>query len=76
MVDEQDRITIVHVCASDVEEFAGAGRRGLLGRAAPRQDPGPDFSRFVFDHAPCAVVLLWPDQPPALESIRWPPHLR
>jgi nucleotide-binding universal stress UspA family protein len=140
VVGEQDLVTIVHVSSSDVEEFAGSGRRGLLGRPAPRQDPrlairevadeeaeallsaarerlGLDaglqsrrghverevleacadadmliltrdgerslepkslgrFSRFVVDHAPCAVVLLWAGPPPALESIRWPPHLR
>jgi nucleotide-binding universal stress UspA family protein len=35
-------------------------------------------TRFVLDHAPCAVLLIWPDQPPELGSIppppRHPPH--
>lgn len=35
-------------------------------------------TRFVVDHAPCAVLLVWPDPPPGVESIppppRHPPH--
>ena len=30
-------------------------------------------TRFVVDHAPCIVVLVWPDQVPGLESIPPPP---
>jgi nucleotide-binding universal stress UspA family protein len=31
-------------------------------------------TRFVVDHAPCAVLLVWPDPPPGVESIPPPPH--
>ena len=30
-------------------------------------------TRFVVDHAPCPVLLVWPDQPPGLSSIPPPP---
>lgn len=33
-------------------------------------------TRFVLDHAGCAVLLAWPQQPPGPESVHWPPHLR
>jgi nucleotide-binding universal stress UspA family protein len=31
-------------------------------------------TRFVVDHAPCRVLLVWPDQPPELATIPPPPH--
>lgn len=31
-------------------------------------------ARFVVDHAPCAMLLVWPDPPPGVESIPPPPH--
>jgi len=31
-------------------------------------------SRFVVDHAPCAVMLVWPDETPGIESIPPPKH--
>ena len=30
-------------------------------------------TRFVVDHAPCAVLLIWPDEAPGLGSIPPPP---
>jgi nucleotide-binding universal stress UspA family protein len=30
-------------------------------------------TRFVVDHAPCAVLLVWPDEAPGIESIPPPP---
>ena len=33
-------------------------------------------TRFVLDHAPCQVLLVWPEAPPRLETIKLPPHLR
>jgi nucleotide-binding universal stress UspA family protein len=29
--------------------------------------------RFVLDHAPCPVVLVWPDEPPGAETLPPPP---
>jgi nucleotide-binding universal stress UspA family protein len=31
-------------------------------------------TRFVVDHASCAVLLVWPDAPPGVESIPSPPN--
>jgi nucleotide-binding universal stress UspA family protein len=31
-------------------------------------------TRFVVDHAPCAVMLVWPDETPGIESIPSPKH--
>lgn len=33
-------------------------------------------TRFVTDHAPCAVMVVWPGRPPSVESLKLPPHLR
>jgi nucleotide-binding universal stress UspA family protein len=33
-------------------------------------------ARFVLDHAPCQVLLVWPEDPPSLDTIKLPPHLR
>jgi nucleotide-binding universal stress UspA family protein len=32
-------------------------------------------TRFVLDHAPCQVLLVWPEQPPGIDTIPLPPHL-
>ncbi len=44
----------------------------------PRLEPGSlgPRTRFVLDHAPCQVLLVWPEAPPGLETIKLPPHLR
>jgi nucleotide-binding universal stress UspA family protein len=34
---------------------------------------GP-VSRFVVDHAPCPVLLVWPETPPSLTTIPPPPQ--
>jgi nucleotide-binding universal stress UspA family protein len=51
----------------------------VLGRDGDRHALGPKSlghaSRFVLDHAPCAVLLVWPEQPPSLASMPpRPPH--
>lgn len=33
-------------------------------------------ARFVVDHAPCTVILVWPAEAPGPERIPPPPHLR
>jgi len=30
--------------------------------------------RFVIDHVPCRVLLVWPDRPPPVSTIPSPPH--
>ena len=138
LVPPDAEITLLHVAPADVEELAGGGRRGLLGRHPPpppqhgiraisdeaaqalledarerigrpaetvarrgrverevvaaaqdadllvlardgdRKRLGPKSlgppARFVVDHAPCRVLLVWADEPPGVETIPPPPH--
>ena len=138
LVPPDTAITLLHVAPADVEELAGGGRRGLLGRHPPpppehgiraisdaaaqalledarerigrpaetvarrgrverevvaaaedadllvlardgdRKRLGPKTlgppARFVVDHAPCRVLLVWADEPPGVETIPPPPH--
>ncbi len=49
----------------------------ILGRDGDRSRLGPHslgkHTRFVVDHAPCRVLLIWPDRVPDLGSIPPPP---
>ncbi|MGD0981358.1 MAG: universal stress protein [Solirubrobacteraceae bacterium] len=49
----------------------------ILARDGDRQHLGPrslgPAARFVVDHAPCRVLLLWPDAAPSLTTIPPPP---
>ncbi|GAA1390920.1 universal stress protein [Luteococcus peritonei] len=49
----------------------------LLARDGDRSRLGPAslgrHTRFVLDHAPCTVALLWPGETPSLDSIPAPP---
>ncbi len=60
---------VVHA-AADADRIVLA-RDGDRSRLGPHS-LGPDI-RFVLDHAPCTVELLWPEQPPALSTIPPPP---
>jgi nucleotide-binding universal stress UspA family protein len=51
----------------------------VLARDGDRSRLGPKSlghaTRFVVDHAPCQVLLVWPDEPPGIASIPpQPPH--
>ena len=60
----------------------------VVARDGDRSRLGPHSlghaTRFIVDHAPCPVLLVWPDEPPGLESIPaahgapsaagWPPQ--
>lgn len=61
-----------------VEACADADLLVLARDGEPRLEPkslGPR-TRFVLDHAPCEVLLVWPEAPPSLDTIKLPPHLR
>ncbi len=61
-----------------LEVSAGADLLVLARDGERRLEPkslGPR-TRFVLDHAPCEVLLVWPGAPPGLETIKLPPHLR
>jgi nucleotide-binding universal stress UspA family protein len=55
---------------ADLLVVARAGKYGLEPKSLGH------FTRFVVDHAPCQVLLVWPEAPPSLATIKWPPHLR
>lgn len=61
-----------------VQTAAGADLLLVARDGHPRLGPGSlgPRTRFVVDHAPCDVVLVWPERPPGLDSIHWPRHLR
>jgi nucleotide-binding universal stress UspA family protein len=63
----------------EVLEAAAGVDLVLLARDG-RSELGPPSlgkrARFVVDHAPCQVLLVWPGEPPGIDGLRWPPHLR
>ena len=61
---------VIRAVAENVDLLVVA-RDGDHSRLGPHS-LGP-ATRFVVDHAPCAVLLVWPDQPPGIESIPPPP---
>lgn len=64
------------------EVVAAAEGAGLLvlARDGDRSRLGPHSlgpaARFIVDHAPCPVLLVWPEQAPGLGTIPPPPHHR
>jgi nucleotide-binding universal stress UspA family protein len=55
------------VAAAERMDILVLARDGDHERLGPRS-LGP-AARFVVDHAPCRVLLIWPDSPPALTTI-------
>ena len=60
------------VAAADGAELLIIARDGDLTHLGPKS-LGP-VSRFVVDHAPCPVLVVWPETAPALTTIPAPPH--
>jgi nucleotide-binding universal stress UspA family protein len=60
---------VVAACAS--------GGMLILARDGDRTRLGPrsigHTTRFILDHAPCRVLLIWPDEPPRLSTLPPPP---
>jgi nucleotide-binding universal stress UspA family protein len=63
-----ERVVVQAAQDADLLVAARDGDRSSLGPASL----GP-ATRFVVDHAPCPVLLVWPDEAPGVESIP-PPH--
>jgi nucleotide-binding universal stress UspA family protein len=59
------------VAAAEGAELLVVARDGDRSRLGPRS-LGP-HSRFVVDHAPCPVLLVWPETAPAVAGIPAPP---
>jgi nucleotide-binding universal stress UspA family protein len=67
-----------HVERQLLDACADADLLVLARDGEPRLGPkslGPQ-TRFVVDHVPCQVLLVWPGSPPSIEEARLPPHLR
>jgi len=60
------------VAAADGVDLLVLARDGDHSRLGPHSLGPP--ARFVVDHAPCRVLLVWPDEPPAVADIPPPPH--
>ena len=61
---------VVAACAdADLLILARDGDHSRLGP----HSLGP-HTRFAIDHAPCRVLLIWPDAAPSLSTIPPPPH--
>jgi nucleotide-binding universal stress UspA family protein len=65
------RVERVVVEAAGAADLLVAARDGDCSRLGPAS-LGP-ATRFVVDHAPCPVLLVWPDEAPGIESIPPPP---
>jgi len=60
------------VAACDRAGLLVLARDGDHTRLGPGSIAPP--TRFVLDHAPCRVLLVWPDEPPDLGTLPPPPH--
>ena len=77
----RDDAEILHLRGRVEREVVGAVADGVdllvVARDGDRSRLGPHSlghaTRFVVDHAPCRVLLVWPDEPPGIESIPPPP---
>ena len=70
-VERHGRVEREVVAAADGAGLLIVARDGDRSRLGPKS-LGP-AARFVIDHAPCQVLLVWPDGPPALGTIPHPP---
>lgn len=60
------------VAASEDADLLVVARDGDRSRLGPKSLG--HASRFVVDHAPCPVLLVWPGTTPDIETIPTPPH--
>jgi nucleotide-binding universal stress UspA family protein len=63
-----DRLVVEAAQDTDLLVVARDGDRHRLGPASL----GP-ATRFVVDHAPCPLLLVWPEETPAVDSLPPPP---
>jgi len=62
------------VAAASGADLLVVARDGPVSRLGPHSLNPP--TRFVVDHAPCAVLLVWPATPPPVDTIPPPPAPR
>lgn len=70
LVERHGRVEREVVAAAEGADLLIVARDGDRSRLGPRS-LGP-ATRFVVDHAPCPVLLVWPGSAPGLGSL--PPH--
>jgi nucleotide-binding universal stress UspA family protein len=70
--ERHGRIEREVVQAADGAELLVLARDGDRTRLGPHSLGPP--TRFVVDHAPCPVLLVWPERAPDIGSIPPPPH--
>ena len=71
ILSRRGRVEREVVAAAEHADVLVLARDGDRERLGPRS-LGP-ATRFVIDHAPCRVLLIWPDVPPDLETMPPPP---
>ncbi|GDY30083.1 universal stress protein [Gandjariella thermophila] len=71
-VERAGRVEREVVAAAERADLLVLARDGDRTRLGPRSLG--HTSRFVVDHAPCAVLLVWPEPAPDLGTIPPPPH--
>jgi len=80
----RDNAELLHLRGRVEREVVGAVAQGVdllvVARDGDRSRLGPHSlghaTRFIVDHAPCPLLLVWPDEPPGIESIPPPPAHR
>jgi nucleotide-binding universal stress UspA family protein len=78
----RENTELLHLRGRVEREVVGAVTEGVdllvVARDGDRSRLGPHSlghaTRFIVDHAPCPVLLVWPDEPPGIESIPPLPH--
>ena len=70
LVARRGRVEREVVAAAEDCDLLVLARDGDHERLGPHSLAPP--ARFVVDHAPCRVLLVWPDAPPPVDTI--PPH--
>ncbi|MGW3493790.1 universal stress protein [Streptomyces sp. NPDC001020] len=71
-IERHGRIEREVVAAAEGADLLVLARDGDRTHLGPRS-LGP-ASRFVVDHAPCPVLLIWPQAAPSTDTIPPPPH--
>lgn len=64
---EREVIAATAAASADLLVVARDGDRSRLGPHSLGH-----ATRFIVDHAPCSVLLVWPEEPPGVESIPTP----
>ena len=73
-MERRGRVEREVVAAASGADLLIVARDGDQSRLGPKSI-GP-AARFVVDHAPCPVLLVWPEAPPGPETIPHPPRHR